>query len=279
MDLTGAKLFNGALLPEHAIQTVWPRLQPVLSVAAFKGLFLFGIPLVGQVPDPVTGRRQMLTDELLQHYLERAVLQAETESQTWITPVAVQERHPWDSHRFAAFQYLASKHRPLAAVTRLSIQMSNGDYIYDVPLEWLDLSYGVKGQINVQPLGLMRASSPGGSASLPASTNWPQIIGGYPWTPALWTLECIAGWPDGLVPVAFNDLIGCIAAQEILSQLAATHAQRTSTSIGIDGVSESASGPGPQVYKLRMDELTEKRRRAMRQCRVMVGNSLFTSDF
>src|SRR6185436_18720658 len=85
------------------------------------------------------------------------------------------------------------------------------------------------------------------------------ILGNKPWVPAFWGMEYTTGFKDGLIPVFINDLIGTIAALRILSMLAATYAAANSSSLSIDGMSQSISTPGPQLFKLRIDELTAQR--------------------
>jgi len=64
-------------------------------------------------------------------------------------------------------------------------------------------------------------------------------------------------FPRGKVPKPVNDLIGTIAAMEILSQLA----QRTAI-FGVefehDGGSQSVSTPGPEIFTRRMQDLQIK---------------------
>ena len=104
------------------------------------------------------------------------------------------------------------------------------------------------------------------------------ILGQKPWVPAFWGIEYTTGFQNGQVPVIVNDLIGTIAAQRVLSMLAATYARSNSTSLSIDGMSQSISTPGPQVFKVRLDELAEQRKlltnkvKKLFQQKFIVGN-------
>jgi len=84
----------------------------------------------------------------------------------------------------------------------------------------------------------------------------------------------VAGFRDFLVPDFVNDLIGLTAAIEILSQLGATYAWMTGGSLGIDGLSQSSSGPGPQVFATRIGELKERQAKLMKKFRNFGGMSL-----
>jgi hypothetical protein len=68
------------------------------------------------------------------------------------------------------------------------------------------------------------------------------------------------GFKEGAIPKTINQLIGVIAAMETLSLLATTYSRTTSSSLGIDGLSQSLSTPGQEIFKQRMEELGAKRK-------------------
>ena len=86
------------------------------------------------------------------------------------------------------------------------------------------------------------------------------LFGHNPWIPSFWFVKALVGYQHGLVPRAVNQFIGTIAAMEILSNLASTWARVTSQSLGLDGMSQSQSGPGPNLFEPRLKFLAEKRR-------------------
>ena len=79
-----------------------------------------------------------------------------------------------------------------------------------------------------------------------------------------------------MVPRVINEYIGCVAAVEVLSQLALTYARANSHSLGIDGLSQSVSTPGPQIFKVRMDELEEKKKAIMKKVKAIFGFKIFS---
>src|SRR6185369_13911889 len=102
------------------------------------------------------------------------------------------------------------------------------------------------------------------------------ILGNRQWIPAYWKITYTSGFKDGMVPRVINELISTIAAMEILSQLAATYARVQSHSLGIDGLSQSVSTPGPAVFQVRIQELTDKRKALVGKIRAKYGTKLFS---
>jgi hypothetical protein len=69
-----------------------------------------------------------------------------------------------------------------------------------------------------------------------------------------------------------NQLIGIIAAMQVLSQVAAAYAGSTSTSLGIDGMSQSVSTPGPNRYQIRIEELRAHRALLVKKIKKSYGS-------
>jgi len=76
-----------------------------------------------------------------------------------------------------------------------------------------------------------------------------------------------------LIPTPVNELVGCIAAINILSMIAATFIA-TSQSQSIDGITQSSSFLGPRLYQLRIEELEGRRAKL---CAELSG--IFSSKF
>jgi hypothetical protein len=132
--------------------------------------------------------------------------------------------------------------------------------MFKLPLEWVEVGLLHLGQVNLIPLTIATrggtmvplTSGPGGSFFL-------SLLQGKPWVPALFEFVYTTGFKEGTVPKILNQYIGCIAAMEILSLLATTYSKSTSTSLGIDGLSQSIGTPGMEIFTQRMKELSEKR--------------------
>lgn len=277
-DYTQSKSGPGALFPDNAVDTSgWNRLEPLITPAQVKRRHLFGIPMVSGIKDPLTKKAQVYDDELIQDTIERAVSMAEDEAAIDIFPVRVKEKHGFKREDYLAFGYMRLERRPAASVEALSITPANGMSLYNVPLDWIETGYLSRGQINIVPITstvAFQGPAPVGSGG----ALFLQILGQQGWVPGFWQVEYTSGYPDGQLPRVINELVGVIAAMEVLGSLAATYAGNTSHSLGIDGMSQSVSTPGGQIYGPRMEELAAKRKKLAKQIKSEMGQVLFSSD-
>lgn len=275
---TGSKTGIGAVYPENAIDAELSRLEPILTPAQVRNRHLFGLPLVSQMKDPITGKAAVMTDEIIQDVIMGAISQVETNCRIDISPVKRREKFPFDRNLYEAYGYMKLPHRPVTSVDKLSITPANAQDIYVVPVEWIEAAYLARGQVNIIPMtaafvfgGTVPTSSTGGAFFL-------AILGNKWWIPAYWQAEYTSGYPDGMVPRIVNELIGTIVAQEILSQLAATFGKSQGHSLGIDGMSQSVSSPGPQVFTTRIQDLEAKKDNLVRKIRNMYGTGFFSTN-
>jgi hypothetical protein len=275
-DYTNSKI-GPKVAPENALETEHNRLEPILSPEELRNRHIFGIPLVSQMQDPFSGRPLVMTDEMIKDIIEGAVNQAETELDIDIWPVKRRVKHPFDRNTYESFGYFQLEHRPITSLDKLSVTPANQQDVYIVPLEWVETSYLVRGQLNIIPMtaafiqgGYVPAGSTGGSFFL-------AVLGNRYWVPAYWQIEYTSGYVDSMVPRVVNDFIGTIAALEILSMLAVTYARSQSHSLGIDGMSQSVSTPGPAIFQIRISELEEKKKRLMGKLKAMMGRKIFSS--
>lgn len=275
-NLEFAKIPPGSIFPENALADSRFVLEPLVTPELLKDRFLFGIPLVSPLPDPVTRKRQVLTDAILQDIINGAVSTAEADLKIDIFPVFRKEKDAFDINLYNALGYFMLPHRPCMALIKLSVTPSNEQDVYVVPLQWVEGAYLVRGQFNIIPLTVafvqgtyIPQQSSGGAAFL-------QILGNKAWIPAWWQYEYISGFPGGSVPRLINDYVSVCAAMEVLSMLAALY-RVNSHSLGTDGLSQSVSGPGPQLYGPRLKDLQEKRTKMQGQIRAMFGFKIFTA--
>lgn len=256
----------GAVYPINAVATQWQYLEPLIDPEKLKTSFLLGLPL--QFRDPLTGVTTRINDEILKEYIARAVSVVETELQTQITPIQVDEKHAFDKRLYESYGYFRTHYRPVSSIEKLTIRLSNGDNIFEVPAEWIDVGYLQIGQINIIPLvpaytnSVNNNTTPGGAVFFNMMTN------SY-WISSFWCITYTAGFVDMKIPVIFNELIGCVAAMDVLSQLGAMLARTTSSSLSVDGLSQSMSGPGPQLYALRIQQLEDKKQKLIKKLKKM----------
>lgn len=277
-DYSVSKNGLGAVFPDGGVASDWKRSEPLITAEQLRSFHLFGIPLVSAIRDPITGRAQVMTDPLLTQYIIRAVSLAESDIMMDIFPVQYQEKHPFDKHLYDSFGFFNVMHRPVASIEALHVTPSNDVDVYQVPLDWIETGNLHKGQINIIPLTLALTN---GSPTPPQAAGgavFLSIFGHKPWVPALWKVTYTSGFPDGMIPRLVNELIGTIAAMEVLSMLATTYARNTSTSLGIDGMSQSIGTPGPNLFRVRMEELGDKRQRLIGKLKAAYGTKLFSGN-
>jgi hypothetical protein len=272
----------GATWPPNAIESEWQRLEPLITPDLLVQRFLFGIPLVSNMPDPVTGKVQVMTPEMLKDYIDGAVQEAENDTHLAIMPTMFQEKNPFDRNHFLQFGFLQLRRKPIQSIDKLAFTPSTEIDVFVLPNTWISTSQLYRGRVQIIPmLPAMAGSASGytGSVMPPGQGGAGLFLGllaTHPWIPDFIQAHYTTGFPEGLIPRPINDLIGIIAAQEVLSQLAATYARSTGHSLGIDGMSQSVSTPGPALFDNRIAGLEEKRRKIVKKAKTMFGQKFFT---
>lgn len=274
-DYENSRSALGAVWPQAAIASVWDRLEPLISPQQVRDRFLFGIPLVSALPDPITRTVQRVTDELIADRIVSALAEVEASAKITIMPTQFDERHDFDKVEFEHFGHFKTQQRPVASVEALSIQAPDGTSFFTVPKAWVEGGHLHKGQINILPLSPAAATfSLGGIAGGPAALIFLTHLARVGSIPAYWTVRYTAGFPNGLLPRLVNDAIGAQTAISLLSQLSATFT-KNSQSLGIDGLSQSTSGPGPQQYVQLIKDLQDKLDKIVGTIRAKTGTKLF----
>ncbi len=202
----------------------------------------------------------------------------EQETGIRIMPLQIEERHAWDRKEYLSMGYMKLRNRPIHSIERVDIETSDGQILYLIPQDWVDVGLLEKGQLNIVPLTTIALT--GLSPVQPTSNGaaaFLNLMATSPWVPQFWKVKMTVGYWAGFIPKYINQYLGCIAAINILSMLQATWVW-TSESLGIDALSESKSGPGPQVYQARIDELKEKQHMLCRKIKARYGLTLFSSN-
>lgn len=274
-DYSKSRFAIGSPMPENAIQTTFPNMEPLITPELLKMRHLLGVSLAC-AKDPLTGKAQIITDDILADTIEGAVASAELELKIDIFPVKRREKQAFDLNLYQSFGYFQLSHRPCTSVDKLSVTPSNGLDVYVVPNEWIEGAYLTRGQVNIVPLTIafvqgtyIPQQSSGGAAFL-------QILGNRAWIPAWWQIEYTSGFPNAELPRILNEYIGSRAAVEVLSQLALSFARANSHSLGIDGLSQSVSTPGPQIFKGRIEELEEKMKAISKKVKALFGFKIYS---
>jgi hypothetical protein len=209
----------------------------------------------------MTGKPDVLTETKIQNHILEAVALAEFESGLDIFPHQYQEKLAFDKAEYDSFGYMMLRHRPVSSLEDLSVVMSDQTEIYTIPLSWCDIGQLHVGQLNLIPLTIaMKSGTVVPLTTSAGGATFLSIFGNRPWLPSFFSATYSTGYPKAQIPKVVNQLIGCVAAMEILSLLATTNSRSTSSSLSFDGISQSVSTPGPEVYLQRLKELGEKRR-------------------
>ena len=106
-----------------------------------------------------------------------------------------------------------------------------------------------------------------------------RAINNYSWLPAFFTVEYTVGVShvEGKLPILINELIGLTAAIRILSEIQALN-KYNSTSINQEGVSQSSSSAGTQIYKQRIEDLEKERQETLQKIKSKFNVKYFVSN-
>lgn len=278
---TDSKPGLGGQTPAGAGDTSWRRTEPLLTSKLLVSRFLFGIPLMSGQKNPFTSKPDIITPEMLDDYIDRALSEVETMCHIETMPVQLEERHPWDPQEFKSQGYIRLKHRPVQSVESVQIVVSSGEPIFTFNQEWIETGHLDQGQLNFMPLLLMlrKGGQDGqGTTAMGTGNQYLTVFGSNQWKGAILTIKYTVGYKDGGIPKIVNDLIGITAAINVLSMLAPTYGKSSGSSLSIGGMSQSVSTPGPELFQLRVTELSEKRDKLVKKIKAKTGQTLFTGN-
>jgi hypothetical protein len=260
-DDHGSKPALGDLSPLGASDSSWNRLQPLIGPRELIRRHLMGIPLISGMRG-IDGKAQRFDDpEYLKDMILEAVSLVETEVGIEIFPTQIVDKLAFDQAEFRQLGFFKLRHRPVASIESLTVTPSNGVDIYNVPLDWVEVSNLAVGQVNIIPLNISTVGGgfvPAAASQTGGAAFFLSVLSQRPWIPAFWKFTYTTGFPEGKLPTEVNQLVGVTAAMEVLSMLAATYTKSTGHSVSIDGLGQSLS-LNPQLFKIRMDDLAAKR--------------------
>ena len=275
-DFVQTKNFQTAQYPVHAAQTsgLLKRIEPFLTPEQLISRFLKGIPL--SLPNG-----DFFTDAELKDRIYLASNEAEILLKTVITREAFVEKVPFDYQLYRSYIHIKAEHGPIVSLEHLASSIcSDFNNIFEIPPTWIESANFSKNLINVIPLlaayGVNTVSGAVGNAGI----AFLSVMDGLNWVPAYWQINYTAGLSnrEGSVPAIVNELIGCIAAIAILSEIAPLFFF-TSQSQSQDGISQSSSGPGPRIYELRIEELTKKRDEIAKKLLGLFSRKFFIDNY
>lgn len=264
------------------------RVEQFLTPERLQNEFLFGVPL----KSAITG--QTMTPDTMKSIIERAAAYVEMKCKIDVFKTAREVRLDYDRTKFTqGWSQLNLGHSNVRSVEEWSIRGQNSAYslngapagsgqgsvLFNLPLEWIDLSMAHKGLIHLAPLQttFTGQSLVGGAAATGPYAPLFMTLSKLTFIPGYWYVRFTTGFDDGAIPKPINDLIGTVAAMEILSMLGPTN-KYNSKSIGIDGASQALSGPGPQVFALRLQDLEKKKIELTETVKKYFGGGIYMSN-
>ena len=265
-----SKKFGTKAYPVEANVTtsLLKRCEPLLTPELLKSRYLKGIDV------------SKYTEPELKQEIELAMNEFETMTDLFVTKVQMRERIPFDRQAYKSFVYFKLNNGPILSIEEILIESSNGENIYKLPPDWIEVGFAHKRQINLIPiLSIFGAAGLQDGQASNAGLIFIQAVNNFRWLPAFYTVKYTVGLShkDGEVPVVVNDIIGLTAAIEILSSVQ-TKFRNNSVSISQDGVTQSSSGPGPKTFVPRIEELTERRDKLLKKVRAQFHQKYFLSN-
>lgn len=273
-DLSQSKRYATAAYPVHAADTsgLVKRSEPILTPEKLRSRYLKGIPLVFPNGDKYT-------DDDLKDKIHLAINEAEILLNMTVNRESFQEKHAFDKSLYDAFIHIRSEKGPILTLEHLQITSADGNNIFEIPPTWIEPANFAKRLINVIPLiaafGINTVSGSVANGGIAFLT----VLGGLGWVPAYWEIKYTAGMSlkEGQVPVPVNELIGCLAAIDVLSSIAPSNIYNSQT-LSQDGISQSSSGVGPRIYELRIQELEVKKETLIKKLKGIFSGKFFVSN-
>ena len=224
--------------------------------------------------------RAKYTENELKQEIELAMNEFELMSGLVVNKVQDQQRIPFDRDLYRSFVYIKTNHGPILSVEEIEIQSSNGENIYKLPAEWIEVGFAHKRQLNLIPiLSIFGAAGLRDGQASNAGLIFLQAINNFQWLPSFFTIKYTYGLchKEGELPIPVNQIIGMIAAINLLSNLQTAN-KYNSTSVGQDGITQSASSAGPQIYAKRIEELEAKKLKMLAKLKATFGSKYFLSN-
>jgi hypothetical protein len=254
-DFEKNKQFYSAGYPVHMTRSsgLVKRCEPVLTPQLLVSRYLKGIPLAFPNGDSYSAID-------IQDQIVLATNEAEILCKITINREQFTDKVPFDINLYKSFIYLKTEQNPILSVQDVSIVSSDGYKVFKIPSSWLEPSNFSKGIVNVVPILGAYSVATGGGVGAYGGIPYLNVFSQLTFVPGFWQIEYTTGTSkiEGQYPVIVNDLIGVIAAINMLSVITNMFLT-TSQSLSRDGIAQSSSGPGPRMYLPYIEELEKKK--------------------
>lgn len=227
------------------------RFLPVPTPTILRQGPLFGIPLRSFL----TG--EVVQDTILQRYIDEAISEIEHTLDLYITPVEFTERCDYNAHlMFWSFGYVKVAHGPILNVLSYQLTFNNGyttPPLINVPLEFI---YVQPQEQTIQLVPATGTTIAGFVTTLYSGVGFHALnAGGITQWPGALQIKYRCGFEDDKLPAVLAGLIENMAAYKMLSAMGPILFPQNSTSIGIDGTSQSVGTLGPAFFENRLKDL------------------------
>ena len=269
-DYSNSKNFGTKTYPLESNFTsgLFRRVEPLVTPEILKSRYLHGVDISDY------------SNEEVKQEIELAIQEMELMTDLRFDKVQYTERIPFDRQLYQSFVYIKTNNGPIISVEEINIQSSNGENIYKLPPDWIEMGFAHKRQINLIPiLSIFGAAGLQDGQPSNAGLIFLQAVNNFSWLPAFFTIKYTTGvcQKEGHLPTVINDLIGLTAAMEILSAKQ-NQITNNSTSISQDGISQSASGPGPETFQNRINILQQKRDMMLKKIKAEFHQKYYLSN-
>lgn len=232
------------------------RTESILTAVDVKNEFLWGIPL-----KDTQGNEMPIA--VIERHLRGAISTIEHNFNVCITPTTYVESRDYRAEDYDHWFFFNVSHRPISPNpddVKIEIQYIKDNTLVELPKAWYRI-YSESGQIQMTPTSGTMGNFFFGQAGMILPGLWgckkdyPQLI----------KVTYVAGFEQDKVPAAMNQLIGYMAAinvLEIMSDLIFGIPGLNSYGIGLDGLSQSITKEGFQQrienYKEHIQQLEDQ---------------------
>ena len=233
------------------------RFNPLPTATIMRNKMLFGIPLRSSL----TG--QEVTDETLESFINEAISEVEHTLDLYITPVQFVEKHDYIRQNFTwNYNYTKLNHPNILSVEAVELSFTNqldgsAQPFVSFPLEHVHVM-PQEGTIQLVPAfgtslsGFLLSAFSGTQFHALRAIGITNFPGGV-------RIKYTSGFEKDKVPAVITALIETIAAMRTLSALGPIIFPHNSTSVSIDGTSQSVGTLGPAFLRQRLEELEKQK--------------------
>ncbi len=271
------------------------RVEPWISPEKLRSQYLFGVPLTSSVVVRDQAITQELSDDDLKDFITRAAAEVEMLLGIQITPTVLTVKKPFDRTKsLQGWGQIDLGVKPITNILELSVRSptsymtyngnpihSNpseveGTILYNVPLNYIDMSLAFKGIIHITPLMSSLTDSASPALFLGPIAPFVHIMNSLynnQQVPGFWFIRYVTGFQENSIPAPVNDLIATVAALNIISAIGPRNLV-SGSSIGLDGASQSVS-INPGVLTERVQFLEAKKEKLVDLLRAAFTNKVY----